>query len=66
MFVKQRGKELMFVMSSNTKTAEQVNQYKIDELSPLLKRVICLMGVTLNADNREIRNLAMKASHKEN
>lgn len=49
-----------------SKTEIQINDGKISELSPLVKRVICLLGVALTADSREIRNLAMKASYKEN
>ena len=53
-------------MSDSIKTAKQVNQDKIDELSPMLKRLICLLGARLIATDRKTESLAMKASYKEN
>lgn len=53
-------------MGDNVKTAEQVNQDKIDELSPMIKRLICLLGARMIATNRKTESLAMRACHKEN
>ena len=53
-------------MSDSIKTAKQVNQDKIDELSPMLKRLICLLGARLIATDGKTESLAIRVRDKEN